>query len=227
MLAGPGNSWVSTAKKMLFGYVKIDSVAGPSEVLIIADKTASPAYIAADMLSQAEHAPSGGAILFTDSKTLAKNVIDKLDEQLGFLSKKTQTLDIIKKYSAVAVFKSIANCVEWANKFATEHLEIQCGRNSGKIAAKIKNAGAVFVGEYTPVATGDYFAGPSHTLPTGGCARFASALTSNDFIKSSSIIEYNIQTLKKNKDDIIRLAEAEGLDAHSNSVKIRFKNKKQ
>jgi histidinol dehydrogenase len=226
MIAGPGNSWVSTAKKMLFGYVKIDSIAGPSEVLIIADKTANPAYIAADMLSQAEHAPSGGAVLFTDSKSLAANVIKELNKQLELLPRKTQTLEILKKFSLVAVFKSIADCVNWANKLATEHLEIQCGKNSKKIADKIKNAGAIFIGDCSPVATGDYFAGPSHTLPTGGCARFASALTSNDFIKSSSIIEYNRETLKKSKDDIIRLAGAEGLDAHSNSVKIRFKTDK-
>lgn len=227
MIAGPGNSWVSTAKKMLFGQVKIDSIAGPSEVLIIADKTANPAYIAADMLSQAEHAPSGGAVLFTDSKTLANNVIEKLNEQLELLPRKTQTLDVLKKFSLVAIFKSTTDCVNWANKLATEHLEIHCGKNSRKIADKIKNAGVIFIGDYTPVATGDYFAGPSHTLPTGGCARFANALTSNDFIKSTSIIEYNRQTLKKSKDDIIRLADAEGLDAHSNSVKIRFKTNNQ
>ena len=227
MIAGPGNSWVSTAKKMLFGQVKIDSIAGPSEVLIIANKNANPAYVAADMLSQAEHAPSGGAVLFTDSKTLANNVIEKLNEQLELLPRKTQTIEILKKFSIAAVFKSISDCVQWADKLATEHLEIHCGKDSRKIADKIKNAGAIFIGDYTPVATGDYFAGPSHTLPTGGCARFSSALTSNDFIKSSSIIEYNRQTLKKSKDDIIRLAEAEGLDAHSNSVKIRFKTDNQ
>jgi histidinol dehydrogenase len=222
MIAGPGNKWVSTAKKMLFGQVKIDSIAGPSEVLIIADKTANPAYIAADMLSQAEHAPSGGAALFTDSKTLANNVIENLSKQLNLLPRKTQTLEIIKKFSFVAVLKSIADCIDWANKFATEHLEIQCGKNSKKIAEKIKNAGAIFIGQYSPVAVGDYFAGPSHTLPTGGCARFSSALTSNDFVKSISIIEYDRNKILKSAGDIIRLAEAEGLDAHAKSVKIRL-----
>jgi histidinol dehydrogenase len=222
MIAGPGNQWVSTAKKMVYGQVKIDSIAGPSEVLIIADKTANPAYIAADMLSQAEHAPAGGAVLFTDSKTLANNVIVKLNEQLELLPRKTQTLDILKKFSLVAVFKSIVDCACWANKFATEHLEIQCGKKSRQIASKIENAGAIFIGEYSPVAVGDYWAGPSHTLPTGGCARFSSALTSNDFVKSISIIEYDRRKLKKSADDIIRLAQAEGLDAHAKSVKIRF-----
>lgn len=221
MIAGPGNQWVSTAKKMVYGKVKIESIAGPSEVLIIADKNSNPAYLAADMLSQAEHAP-GSAVLFTDSKTLANNVIEQLNKQLELLPRKTQTLDVLKKYSLVAVFKSIAQCIDWANCFATEHLEIQCGETSKKIAEKIENAGAIFIGEYSPVATGDYFTGPSHTLPTGGCARFSSALTSNDFIKSTSIIEYSRDMLKKSADDIIRLADAEGLGAHANSVKIRF-----
>jgi histidinol dehydrogenase len=222
MIAGPGNKWVSTAKKMVYGQVKIDSIAGPSEVLIIADKTANPAYIAADMLSQAEHAPSGGAVLFTDSKTLANNVVENLSKQLNPLPRKIQTLEILKKFSLVAVFKSIGDCIDWANKFATEHLEIQCGKNSKKIAEKIKNAGAIFIGEYSPVAVGDYFAGPSHTLPTGGCARFSSALTSNDFVKSISIIEYDRNKILKSAEDIIRLAQAEGLDAHAKSVKIRL-----
>jgi len=223
MIAGPGNQWVSTAKKMVFGKVKIDSIAGPSEVLIIADKNSDPAYLAADMLSQAEHAPAGGSLLFTDSKTLAENVLEQLNKQIQLLSRKKQTLDVLKKSSLIAVFKSLSPCIEWANKFATEHLEIQCGKRSGQIAQKIVNAGAIFLGEYSPVAVGDYFAGPSHTLPTGGCAKFSSALTSNDFIKSISVIEYDKNMLKKSADDIIRLARAEGLDAHAKSVKIRFK----
>ena len=221
-IVGPGNRWVQAAKKEVFGKVGIDSIAGPSEVLIIANKTANPAYVAADMLSQAEHAP-GSAVLFTDSNSLTKKVLAELEKQLGNLTRADDTRRCLLDYSIIVCFKNMDEAVRMANEFATEHLEIHCGRNSRKIAGKIKNAGAIFIGDYTPVATGDYFAGPSHTLPTGGCARFASALTSNDFIKSSSIIEYNRQTLKKSKDDIIRLAEAEGLDAHSNSVKIRFK----
>lgn len=225
MIAGPGNQWVATAKKNVYGKVKIDSIAGPSEVLIIADDNANPDYIAADMLSQAEHAPAGGAVLFTNSKFLANKVLNKINIQLEFLSRKAQILEVLKNFSIIALFKSINQCVEWANKFAAEHLEIQCGKNSKKIADKIKNAGAIFIGDYTPVACGDYFAGPSHTLPTGGCARFSNALTSNDFIKSISIIEYDKNKLSRSANDIIRLAEAEGLDGHAKSVKIRFQEK--
>ncbi|MGB8226203.1 MAG: histidinol dehydrogenase [Sedimentisphaerales bacterium] len=221
MIAGPGNQWISTAKKMLFGRVKIDSLAGPSEVLIIADDSAKPALVAADMLSQAEHAP-GSALLFTHSKKLARKVIGELEKQLARLPRRGQTTQCLKRYSAVVTFKNIQQCIEWANKFSIEHLEIQCGKKSKQIASKIENAGAIFIGEYSPVAVGDYWAGPSHTLPTGGCARFSSALTSNDFVKSISIIEYDRRKLKKSADDIIRLAQAEGLDAHANSVKIRF-----
>ncbi|MCX5632157.1 MAG: histidinol dehydrogenase [Phycisphaerae bacterium] len=221
MIAGPGNQWVSTAKKMLFGQVKIDSIAGPSEVLIIADDSAKPGLIAADMLSQAEHAP-GSALLFTHSKKLAQKVIGELEKQIIHLPRCSQTIQCLERYSAVVIFKNIQQCIDWANKFAAEHLEIQCGKKSRQIASKIENAGAIFIGQYSPVAVGDYFAGPSHTLPTGGCARFSSALTSNDFIKSISIIEYDKKRLAKSADDIIRLAQAEDLDAHAKSVKIRF-----
>ena len=221
MIAGPGNKWVSTAKKMIFGQVKIDSIAGPSEVLIIADDSANPAYVAADMLSQAEHAP-GSALLFTPSKKLAQKVIDELGKQLANLPRCNQTIQCLTQYSAVVILKNIQQCIQCANILATEHLEIQCGKKSRQIAGKIENAGAIFIGQYSPVAVGDYFAGPSHTLPTGGCARFSSALTSNDFVKSISIIEYDKKKLSKSGDDIIRLAEAEGLDAHAKSVKIRL-----
>jgi len=221
MIVGPGNQWVQTAKRLVYGQVKIDSLAGPSEVLIIADDNANPAYVAADMLSQAEHAP-GSALLFTPSKKLAQKVIGELEKQVANLPRCSQTIQCLTQYSAVVIFKNIQQCIDWANKFATEHLEIQCGKNSRKIADKIQNAGAIFIGEYSPVAVGDYFAGPSHTLPTGGCARFSSALTSNDFVKSISIIEYDKKKLTKSADDIIRLAEAEGLDAHAKSVKVRL-----
>jgi histidinol dehydrogenase len=221
MIVGPGNQWVQTAKRLVFGQVKIDSLAGPSEVLIIADDNANPAYVAADMLSQAEHAP-GSALLFTPSGKLAQKVISELEKQITFLSRGKQTIACLKQYSKVVIFKNIGQCIEWANKFTSEHLEIQCGKNSKKIAEKIKNAGAIFIGQYSPVAVGDYFAGPSHTLPTGGCARFSSALTSNDFVKSISIIEYDRNKILKSAGDIIRLAQAEGLDAHAKSVKIRL-----
>jgi histidinol dehydrogenase len=221
MIIGPGNQWVQTAKRLICGRVKID-YAGPSEVLIIADDKANPAYLAADMLSQAEHAP-GSALLFTPSKKLAAQVIDELAKQINLLDRSEKTLERIKEFSAIIVFKNIEQCIEWANKFATEHLQIQCGSKNKQIAKKIENAGAIFLGEYSPVATGDYFAGPSHTLPTGGCAKFASALTCNDFLKSISIIEYDKKMLTKSADDIIRLAETEGLDAHAKSIRIRVK----
>ncbi|MCE5339711.1 MAG: histidinol dehydrogenase [Planctomycetaceae bacterium] len=220
-IVGPGNSWVQTAKKEVFGQVDIDSVAGPSEVLIIADKNANPAYIAADMLSQAEHAP-GSAVLFTDSQKLATDVLKNLQSQCGKLSRAQETLKCLLNFSLIACFKNMDEAIKQADSFASEHLQIQCGKNSRKIAGKIKNAGAMFIGEYSPVATGDYFAGPSHTLPTGASARFFSPLSSNDFIKSTSIIEYSKKTLAKSAKDIIRIAEAEGLDAHAKSVAIRL-----
>jgi len=222
-IVGPGNQWVQTAKLMGFGYVGIDSVAGPSEVLIIANDKANPAWVAADMLSQAEHAP-GSAIVFTDSDKVGKKILSELKKQAGQLSRAEETIKCLKKYSAIIVFDSFEHIISWANNFAPEHLEIQCGDESSKIADKIKNAGAIFIGDYTPVAVGDYWAGPSHTLPTGGGAKFSSALTSNDFIKSISIIEYDKEKLAQSAEDIIRLAEAEGLDAHAKSVKIRQQN---
>lgn len=221
-IVGPGNSWVQTAKKEVFGQVDIDSVAGPSEVLVIADKTATPEYVAADMLSQAEHAP-GSAVLFTDSQELANNVLNCLERQLAKLSRSEETLKCLLSFSLIACFKNMDDVIREANNFASEHLQIQCGKRSRKIAEKIKNAGAIFIGNDTPVATGDYFAGPSHTLPTGASARFFSPLSSNDFIKSTSLIEYSSKMINKSGNDIIRLAQAEGLDAHANSVKIRMK----
>lgn len=219
-IVGPGNTWVQTAKKKVFGYVDIDSVAGPSEVLIIADKSANPAWVAADMLSQAEHSP-GSAVLFTDSKELANNVLTELKKQLEVLDRKRETSECLPKYSRIITFKNFEEVITQANFFASEHLEIQCGKKSRQIADKIENAGAIFIGDYSPVAVGDYWAGPSHTLPTGGSARFFSALSANDFIKSTSIIEYDKKKLAESAEDIIRLAQAEGLDAHAKSIKIR------
>jgi histidinol dehydrogenase len=220
-IVGPGNQWVQMAKRESFGLVDVDSLAGPSEVLIIADENANPSYVAADMLSQAEHAPAS-AVLFTTSRNMATNVLNEIHGQLKTLSRNKETIECLNKFAGIFVFNKIDDCIQWANNFASEHLEIQCGENSRQIAEKIKNAGAIFIGEYSPVATGDYFAGPSHTLPTGMGAWKFSALTSNDFIKSTSIIEYSKDMLAKSADDIIRLAEAEGLDAHAKSVKIRL-----
>jgi histidinol dehydrogenase len=221
-IVGPGNAWVQMAKREVFGMVGIDSIAGPSEVLIIADDSSNPAWVAADMLSQIEHNP-GSAVLFTDSHTLAENVLAELEKQASELSGKDLLVESLVKDGKIFVFKNMDLVITTANVFASEHLEIQCGVRSRKIADRIINAGAIFIGEYTPVATGDYWAGPSHTLPTGTTARFFSALSCNDFIKSTSIIEYDKNMLAKSADDIVRLAQAEGLDAHANSVKIRFK----
>ncbi len=220
-IVGPGNQWVQTAKREVFGIVGVDSIAGPSEVLIIANDKANPAWVAADMLSQAEHAP-GSAVVFTDSQELAKKVLAELKKQVKQLDRAAETIECLEKYCAIAVFENTEDVVGEANLFAAEHLEIQCGEQSRKIAEKINNAGAIFIGDYSPVAVGDYWAGPSHTLPTGTTARFFSALSANDFIKSTSIIEYDKKMLAESAEDIIRLAQAEGLDAHAKSIWLRL-----
>lgn len=221
-IVGPGNLWVQTAKKMVSqDYVAIDSIAGPSEVLIIANDKANPAWVAADMLSQAEHASDSAAIVLTDSEKIAKQILEELKGQLTKLPRDEDANKSLLNNGAIAVLCSINEAIECADDIAVEHLEVQCGDESRKIADKIKNAGAIFIGDYSPVAVGDYWAGPSHTLPTEMRAKFSSGLTSNDFVKSISIIEYNKEKLLKSADDIIRLAEAEGLDAHAKSIKIR------
>ncbi len=219
-IVGPGNTWVQMAKKHLFGLVDIDSIAGPSEVLIIANDKANPAWVAADMLSQAEHS-LGSAVLFTDSQRLAENVLTELEKQVKKLDRSQQTIKCLEDFCAIVVFEDMDDCIFQANNFAPEHLEIQCGEQSRVVAEKIDNAGAIFIGDYTPVAVGDYWAGPSHTLPTGMTAKFFSALSSNDFIKSTSIIEYDKEKLARSAEEIIRLAQIEGLDAHAKSVQIR------
>jgi len=221
-IVGPGNKWVQAAKKNVAGdYVGIDSIAGPSEVLIIASEQANPAWIAADMLSQAEHAADSSAIVLTDSEPFAKLILAELRKQLAELPRAKAARESLKKLSAVIVLDDMAGAIEMADDFASEHLEVQCGQDSREIAEKIRNAGAIFIGPYTPVAVGDYWAGPSHTLPTGMRAKFASALTSNDFLKSISIVEFDQEMLAACADDIVRLAEIEGLGAHANSVRIR------
>ncbi len=220
-IVGPGNQWVQTAKQLVYGTVGIDSIAGPSEVLIIANEKANPAWIAADMLSQAEHDP-GCAFMFTDSQEVAQQTLGELKRQVNQLNRAKETIECLKKFSGIAIFRNMDDLLERANKFAAEHLEIQCGEQSKEIAEKIDNAGAIFIGAYSPVAVGDYWAGPSHTLPTGISAKFFSALSANDFIKSTSIIEYDKKKLAESAEDIIRLAEAEGLDAHAKSVKLRL-----
>ncbi len=219
-IVGPGNRWVQTAKHEVFGLVGIDSIACSSEVLIIANEKANPAWVAADMLSQAEHAPGSGVVV-TDSQKFAESILNELKRQVELLDRAEQTVKCLVELGKIAVFKNMDSAIECANEFAPEHLEIQCGEQSRQIAEKIENAGAIFIGDYSPVAVGDYLAGPSHTLPTGMTAKFFSPLSANDFIKSTSIIEYDKVKLAASADDIIRLAEVEGLDAHAKSIKIR------
>jgi histidinol dehydrogenase len=221
-IVGPGNQWVQMAKRKVFGRVDIDSIAGPSEVLILANEQANPAWVAADMLSQAEHDP-GSAVVFTDSVALASSVLEALKQQVVQLDRSARTIDCLLRFSSIIAFDSIDNVIQQANLLATEHLEIQCGDQTQAVADRITNAGAMFLGAYTPVAVGDYWAGPSHTLPTGRTARFFSALSSNDFIKSTSVIAYDASRLRAAAPHIVALASTEGLDAHARSVQIRFK----
>jgi histidinol dehydrogenase len=213
---------VTTAKKMVANrYVSIDSIAGPSEVLIIANDKANPTWVGADMLSQAEHGTDSTAIAITWSGKIGEKILSELEIQLKKIPKNRQAKKSLKKCGAIIIAKNKAEAIKIANELAVEHLQIQCGNQSGEVAKKIDNAGAIFIGGYSPVAIGDYWAGPSHTLPTSRSARFSSALTSNDFIKSTSIIEYDKKKLEASAEDIIRLAEAEGLDAHAKSIRLR------
>lgn len=222
-IVGPGNIFVATAKKQLYGVVDIDMIAGPSEILIIADSSADPKYLAADLMSQAEHDPMASAILITDDKKLAENTVAALYRQLETLSRR----DIIEKsldgYGAVIVCGNMDEAVEFANELAPEHLEVCCN-NPFEYLGKLDNAGSVFLGNYSPEPLGDYFAGANHVLPTGGTARFFSSLSVDDFIKKSSFIYYPREELLKAADDIILLAETEELTAHANSIKVRLKD---
>ncbi|OXU15055.1 histidinol dehydrogenase [Sedimentisphaera salicampi] len=220
-IAGPGNDYVQLAKKEVFGLVDMDSFAGPSDVLIMADENANTSWIAADMLSQAEHNPGAG-IVVTNSESFAKEIISEVESQCSRLSRSRETAECLEKYSAVVAVEDEEAVIDFANSFAAEHLEVQFGRRSREIAEKIKNAGAIFIGPYSPVAAGDYFAGPSHTLPTRQSSKYFSPLSSNDFVKSSSIIDFSESMLREGADDIVRLAEIEGLDAHAKSVAIRL-----
>jgi len=218
-IVGPSSEWAQLAKREMYGLVDVDSFAGPSEVLIIADETANAAWVAADLLSQAEHAP-GSALLLTPSRQLAQEVAEELDRQLAKLSRREQTAGYVADYCLAVQTKSLDETIDLANAFATEHLQIQC-REAEAVADRIVNAGAIFVGDYTPVATGDYFAGPSHTLPTGGSARFFGPLSVNDFLKQSSVIAYSAEALRRDEAAINAIANAEGLDAHARSVRLR------
>ena len=222
VIAGPGNIYVTLAKKIVSGTVGIDMIAGPSEVLVIADHTATPEYAAADLLSQAEHDVLASAILVTDSSRTAQAVAAEIEKQLATLPRKEIARESLKRYGAVLVVDDLAAAVELANRIAPEHLELQINEPFEYIG-QIRNAGAVFLGHYTPEPVGDYIAGPNHVLPTAGTARFASALSVDHFIKKTSIIHYSKKAFKKEAADVMRLAELEGLDAHVRSIKVRLK----
>jgi len=222
VIVGPGNIYVTLAKKIVSGTVGIDMIAGPSEILIIADSTANPEFTAADLLSQAEHDAMASAILVTNSEETARAVDIAVEEQLKYLDRKDIAEKSLDSYGAIIVMPDLQACFELANRIAPEHLELHID-NPFEHIGKIRNAGAIFVGDYTPEPVGDYMAGPNHVLPTAGAARFASALSVDNFVKKTSIIHYSKEAFKREAKDIIRLAEIEGLDAHANSIKIRLK----
>ena len=225
-IVGPGNIYVALAKKAVYGYVSIDSVAGPSEILVIADETANPRYVAADLLSQAEHDELASAILVTTSKELARKVSDEVDGFLKVLSRSEIISKSLDNYGYILVADTMEDVIETANEIASEHLEILT-KNPFDIMTKIRNAGAIFLGEYASEPLGDYFAGPNHILPTNGTAKFFSPLSVDDFIKKSSIISYSREALEKIHDDIEYFACAEQLTAHANSIHVRFEKEEE
>ena len=222
-ITGPGNIFVALAKKAVYGFVSIDSIAGPSEVMVLADETANPRYVAADLLSQAEHDELASAILVTTDEKIAKAVSEEIDEFLKTLSR----ADIIRKsldnYGYALIASSMDEAIETVNSIASEHLEILT-RNPFEVMTKVRNAGAIFLGEYSSEPLGDYFAGPNHILPTNGTARFFSPVNVDDFIKKSSVIYYSREALKRDSKAIELFATNEGLTAHANSIHVRFEN---
>ena len=219
-IVGPGNIYVATAKKLLFGIVDIDMVAGPSEILILADQTANPKYIAADLMSQAEHDVLASSILLTTSQNIVNEVVLELEKQSETLSRKEIIRKSLKDFGAIIVFDDTDKMINYANQFAPEHLEV-CLENPIQYLDRLYTAGSVFLGDYSPEPLGDYYAGPNHVLPTSGTARFFSPLGVDSFIKKYSYISYTKQAFDKAKSDIITLAESEGLTAHANSARIR------
>jgi len=221
VIVGPGNIYVTLAKKILAGTVGIDMIAGPSEILVIADESARPDFIAADLLSQAEHDVLSSALLITDSSKLAAAALNEIKAQLANLPRSEIAGESLARYGAIIVVRNVDVAVELANRIAPEHLELQI-KEPFEVLGKIRNAGAVFLGHFTPEPVGDYMAGPNHVLPTAGTARFASALSVDHFIKKTSLIQYTQKAFRREASDIIRLAEIEGLGAHAGSIKIRL-----
>jgi histidinol dehydrogenase len=219
-IAGPGNIYVATAKKIVFGEVDIDMIAGPSEILIIADDSADPMIVAADLLSQAEHDEYASSILITDTQRFANSVQKEIEIQLGKLKRRDIARGSIDNYGAIIITKDMRNAAELSNSVAPEHLEIMT-KNPEKILPMIKNAGAIFLGKWTPEALGDYAAGPNHILPTGGTARFSSPLGVYDFVKRSSLLSFTREGFQKLAGTVKTIAEAEGLEGHGNTIRVR------
>ena len=220
-IVGPGNIYVALAKKAVFGYVSIDSIAGPSEILVLAEETANPRYVAADLLSQAEHDEMASAILITTSQKLAEEVSAEIDQFVAELSRKEIIQKSLDNYGYILVADNMEEAIDTVNAIASEHMEIVTA-DPFHVMTKIRNAGAIFIGEYSSEPLGDYFAGPNHVLPTNGTAKFFSALSVDDFIKKSSIISYSREALEKVHKDIEQFAECEKLTAHANSIRVRF-----
>ena len=220
-IVGPGNIYVALAKKAVYGHVSIDSIAGPSEIMVLADETANPRYVAADLLSQAEHDEMASAILVTTSPELAEQVSQQVDEFVARLSRREIIQKSLDQYGYILVAETMEDAIATANDIASEHLELVT-KDPFQVMTKIKNAGAIFIGEYSSEPLGDYFAGPNHVLPTNGTAKFFSPLSVDDFIKKSSIVYYSREALEPVHEDIIRFAKAEQLTAHANSIAVRF-----
>lgn len=222
-IVGPGNIYVAIAKRIVYGFVDIDMIAGPSEILVLADETANPEYVAADMLSQAEHDKLASSILVTTCEELAEKVKEELRIQTDKLSRKDIVEESLENFGAIIVTKDMDEAIYYTNEIAPEHLEVMV-KSPFEMISSIKNAGAIFLGEYSPEPLGDYFAGTNHTLPTSSTAKFYSPLGVDDFVKKSSLIFYDRKNLEEHKDKIIAIAESEGLEAHANSVRVRFPN---
>lgn len=222
-IVGPGNIYVALAKKAVFGYVSIDSIAGPSEIMVLADETANPRFVAADLLSQAEHDEMASAILVTTSETLAEQVSMEVDKFVETLSRKEIIRKSLDNYGYILVADTMQDAIDTVNEIASEHLELVT-KNPFETMTKIRNAGAIFIGEYSSEPLGDYFAGPNHVLPTNGTAKFFSPLGVDDFIKKSSIISYSREALEPVYKDIVQFAECEKLTAHANSIRVRFED---
>ena len=220
-IVGPGNIYVALAKKSVYGHVSIDSIAGPSEILVLADETANPTYVAADLLSQAEHDELASAILITTSEEVAEKVSAEVDRFVAQLSRKAILEKSLDNYGYILLADNMNDAIDAVNEIASEHLELVT-KDAFTVMTKIKNAGAIFIGEYSSEPLGDYFAGPNHVLPTNGTAKFFSPLEVDDFIKKSSIISYSREALEPIHEDIIDFAKAEGLTAHANSIAVRF-----